>query len=137
MVIGSSTSATQSGLQSAWQQMQVQQAQRNADQAEQNARALQAQAGEARRSANRAQETARSLEVQSGQAQVDADRAQQGVAAFRSEGKALSNLAGAYDKIVQAMHGTPAQQTQAPPQSAAPVVNVQGQTTGQLVNVTA
>ena len=137
MAIGSSTSANQSTLQSAWQQMQVQQAQRNADQAEQNARALQAQAGNARRSADRAQENARSLEVQSSQAQAYADRAQQGVATYRSEVQTVSKLAGAYDKVSQAMHGAQVQQPQAPQQNVPTVVNSQGQTTGQVVNITA
>jgi len=121
-------------LQSSWKQLQVQQAQRNADQAEQTARALQAQAGEARRSATRAQENARSLEVQSGQAQTYASRARQGVAASRSEGEMLSNLAGTYDRVVQKMQPSQSQQS---PQAPAPVVNGQGQTTGQLLNVTA
>ena len=64
MAISSSLSA-QSISQSGWQQFRVQQAQREAEQAERNAATLQGQAADARRNADRADENARSLEVQS------------------------------------------------------------------------
>jgi len=137
MAISSSLSA-QSIAQSGWQQFRVQQAQRDAERAEQNAAALQSRAADARRSADRAEQNARSLEVQSGQAQSQADQAQRGVAALRTEDQMLTRLGGAYDKVAQSLGvGRTAETTPAKAQTPAPVVNVQGQVTGQLVSVSA
>lgn len=120
-------------------QIQQQQVQRTADQAEQKARALRAQASNAQTAADRAQENARSLKVQSEQAQGDANGARMDLAAMRS----LGELQGAFSNM-QAQLAT----VLAPPQTKAsdsgvaaseakPVLNAMGQTTGSLLSVTA
>lgn len=114
------------------------QAVRNAERAEQAARALQNEASRARSAADVAQENARSLEVKSSQAQAGARDARQGVAA----GKSLGELRFELDDIQQQARNlqvtTPAVST-ATSTAAAPaaVVNTQGQTTGTVINVTA
>ncbi|KAB2922811.1 MAG: hypothetical protein F9K30_11785 [Dechloromonas sp.] len=124
------------GLQSSgsgiWGQIQQQQAQRNADQAEQQARALQARARQAQSVADRAQENARSLKVESSQAQSDADNAQRGVAALRSLNGVQQDLSELRSQIAQVLENPLVAQ-----QQAAPVINTSGQETGTLVNVTA
>ena len=126
--------SVQSANQSAWQQFKVSQAERNADQAEQNARALRAEADAAQRSADRAQENARTLGVDADQAQQSAGRARQGVAASRTEVQAGTRLSAAVDKVVQAQVQA---QAPAPAQPKEPVVNSLGQVTGQVVSVSA
>lgn len=136
MVTVSSTSGVQSAAQAGWQQLKLQQAQRNADRAEQEARSLQAQAAEAQRGADRAQENARTLNVQSDQAQTNVGRARQGLAAIKSLEQTQTRLIGTYEKVAQAqVEQAPARS--APEQPTAPVVNTQGQTTGTVVNTTA
>lgn len=93
----SGTSAIQYGA----QQLRIQQAQRSAAQAEQNARALEAQADSARLTAARAEEDARSLEVQSGQARSVAGRVRQGLAAMKSVAEMQQNLAGTAGTVAQ------------------------------------
>ncbi|HEX6736399.1 MAG TPA: hypothetical protein VF096_16460 [Azonexus sp.] len=128
--------AASAGLQSPgsgiWGQVQQQQAQRNADQAEQQARTLQAQARQAQSVADQAQENARSLKVESSQARADADNAQRGVVALRSLNEVQSGFSELREQIAQVVQTPVASQ-----QPAAPVVNTSGQTTGTLVNVTA
>jgi seryl-tRNA synthetase len=148
----SSTSAIQAATQQGWQQLKLQQAQRNADRAEQEARSLRAAAADAQRSADSAQENARALSVQSGQAQDNAGRARQGLAVIKSVSDTGTRLTGAYEKIAesqaQAALATQAPAipaTQTPPAAATPetkapgtpVVNTQGQTTGTVINTTA
>ncbi len=116
----------------AWAQAQQAQAERNAERAAQQARALQGQAREAQSNADRAQENARSLKTRSDQAQVEADSAQRGLAALSSIAEVdagLSDLRAQLSKILSS-------DTTATP-TAAPVVNSLGQETGTLVNVTA
>lgn len=129
-----------SGLQSPgsgiWGQIQQQQAQRNADQAEQQARALQARARQAQVVADQAQETASSLKVQSSQAQGTAESAQRGLVAMKSRDDMLVQLNQQVGQVADAVvKQSPAVQVEAvAPQ---PVTNTSGQTTGTLVNVTA
>lgn len=114
--------------------MQVQQARRNADQAEQQAAALKAQAQSAQSVADRAQENARSLQVQSRQAQGEASQARLSVATQNSVGAVQTQLSGLKEQITQVLQS----ETLSPPAVAAtPVVNTSGQQTGTLVNVTA
>lgn len=124
------------GLQSSgsgiWGQIQQQQAQRNAEQAEQQARALQARARQAQSVADQAQENARSLKVESSQARVEADSAQRGVVALKSLNEVQNGLSALREQIAQ----VPETST-AVPEQAAPVINTSGQQTGTLVNVTA
>jgi len=134
MAIGStSMQSTNSGI---WAQLQQQQAQRTADQAEQQARSLKAMARTAEATADQAQENARSLKVQSNQAQGDADSARRGVAAMKSLGIAQTQLAGLRQQIKEVLSPTETS-TSSGAALAAPVLNAYGQETGNLVNVTA
>ena len=118
-----------------WAQIQQQQAQRIADQAEAKARALQGKAHDAQAVADRAQETARSLSVQSVQAQGKADTAQRGVSAMASGEEVQAQLSGLHEQIAAVLSSENI--APAPTQAPTAVVNSFGQTTGGLVNVTA
>ena len=143
----SAISSTQSLSTGIFAQIQQQQAQRNADQAEQRASSLQAQAQDAQAAAVRAQENARSLKVQSSQAQGDALSARQGLAALDSLGGVQTKLADLRDQISAVLNpATDARSavvTDNVPAIVAststfpPVVNLFGQATGTLLNVTA
>ena len=125
-----STSQASSAM---WAQLQQQQAQRNAEQAEQRARSLQVQARDAQSEADRAQENARSLQVESNTAQSEAGEAKRNVVAMRSLQDVqtqFSDLRQQIGKILQPESSTATA-------SLAPVVNAYGQETGILVNVTA
>ena len=127
----SSTSSAQSASSIISQQLQVRQAERNADQAEAAARALRQAAASAQRNADRAQEGARQLQVQSGQADSAAGAARQQVASVSSAIQLQGGLESIREQIAASL------QTLDQPVVAAPVVNAEGQTTGTLVNVTA
>ena len=143
----SATSSTQGLSIGIFAQIQQQQAQRNADQAEQRATSLQAQAQDAQAAAARAQENARSLKVQSSQAQGDALSARQGLAALDSLGGVQTKLADLRDQISAVLNpaidassavvtdNAPAIMASSSP--LATVVNLFGQATGTLLNVTA
>ncbi|OHC63463.1 MAG: hypothetical protein A2045_04795 [Rhodocyclales bacterium GWA2_65_20] len=137
--VSSTSSATQFGL----QQLRQLEARRNADQAEQKAQSLKAQASDARHTADQAQENARSLGVQADQAQAQAGKARQGLAAFSTEQQQVTRLANTVDQVLtreqEASASSPTQSIGTSPaaSSAAPVVNTQGQVTGQIVNTTA
>jgi hypothetical protein len=118
-----------------WGQVQQQQAQRNADQAEQQARALQARARQAQSAADQAQVTAQSLKSQSSQAQGSAESARRGLVAMKSRDDMLVQLDQQVAKVAAAV--VPAPQVAAVEPAAQPVTNAFGQTTGTLVNVTA
>lgn len=135
MAIESSTSSIQSATQSGWQQLKLQQARRNADQAEQTARSLQAQALDAQKTADQEQENARSLTVQSDQAQSAVGRARQGLAALSSLSQMQVQLTRVADQVIEKVQN--AQPAAPAPESSAPVVNTQGQLTGTVVNTTA
>lgn len=130
-----STSSAQSLGSVVWAQIQKQQAQRNADQAEQKARSLQDKARDAQSAADQAQERARSIKVESDQAQGQASDARQGVVALKSleetDGK-LSALRSELRPVI-----SPPAKSSTVTESASPVINSSGQTTGTLVNVTA
>lgn len=133
MAIAPTSSA--SGLSSsALGQIQQQQAQRNADRAEQQARSLRAQADAAQTQANQAQESARSLRSQSAQAQADASSARLGLAALKSARDVQTSLANLRTDIGAVLE-RPASQSQT--SSAGVVINTQGQATGTLISVTA
>lgn len=143
----SSTSAAQGISSGLLAQMQQQQAQRNADQADQQARTLQSQAQTAQSAANRAQENARSLKVLANQAQGDASNARQNLASVKSLGETQIQLSGLRDQISailkpDATAGASSNvnataSAVATPATLAPVINSFGQATGTLVNVTA
>lgn len=130
----SSASGAQLASSGLWAQLQLQQARRNADQAEQQAAALQAQARSAQSVADRAQESARSLQVQSRQAQGDASQARLNLATLNSVGEVQSQLGELKTQISKVLQSEPLVATTT---TAAPVVNTSGQQTGTLVNVTA
>jgi len=113
-------------------QLQLRQAQSEADRAEQNARALRARAQTAEREAVRAQEGARALRVESDQAQERAGLARQDVSALRSLQGAVEDIGALRQQISFLREG--GQATAAPAQ---PIVNAEGQTTGTVVNTTA
>lgn len=140
----SSSSGTQAATQSGWQQLQLQQARRTAEQVEQTARALKAQADGAQRTAEQAQENARSLTVRSDQAQTSAGQAWQGVAAIQTRAQMQTQLSRTVEQVVvrQQAESAPvaavaADPSAAPATSPSPVVNVQGQVTGTVINTTA
>ena len=146
----SSSSSIESAVRSGFQQLRVQEARRNADRADQAARALEGQAQAAQRNAARANESARELAVQSNQARDDAGRARQGVAYLNSVAQSRQQLG---DFLGQVIERQPDVEPAAAPASAspvaptapaaavspapAPVVNSQGQLTGTLVSTTA
>jgi type II secretory pathway pseudopilin PulG len=130
----SSLSSAQSIPGVVWQQVQQQQAQRNADQAEQAARSLQAQARSAQSVANRAQENARSISTESSQADSRANQAKQGLVSLKSIGEVQSG----FDDLRQQISTVLSKDSVASaPIQAAPVVNSSGQQTGTLINVSA
>ena len=136
MAILSSTAGAQSASQFGWEQLKLQQAQRSAEQAQQTAQSLQGQAQDAQRTADKAQENARSLSVQADQAQSNAGRAEQGLAAIKTNGQAQAQLTNALNQAAQPQQTV--QPAAAPvQQKPAPVVNVQGQTTGRVINTSA
>lgn len=140
--MASSISGMQGASQSGLQQLRVQQAQRNATQAEQEARVLRAEADAAQREALRADERARMLDVDASQAQGRAGEARQGLAALRSLGEFGTRLINTYERVVEAQTETQANSaavsdTVDQGSQPVPVVNAQGQVTGQVVNVAA
>lgn len=126
-------------ISAAFAQLQRQQAERNADQAEQRAQALQAQTRQAQSEADRAEERARSLEVDTDQAQGDAARARRGVAASNSLQQLDTQFTELRGQIQTVASADSAESAAAPtPAPAAPpVVNAQGELTGTVINVTA
>lgn len=139
----SSSSGVQAATQQGWQQMQLQQARRTAEQAEQQARALKAQADGAQRAADQAQENARSLSVRSDQAQASAGQARQGVTAIQTREQMQVRLGQTVEQVAIRLQEdqAPAVRTSVPATdesaSPPPVINVQGQVTGTVINTTA
>ena len=135
--VSSISSANQYGL----QQLSLQQARRNSDQAELTAQTLRAQANDAQRVADQAEENARSLAVQSDQAQTKAGQARQGLAALSTAQQALTRLSNFSDQVLARIQPS-SSTTQSTSASLVitgtpPVVNTQGQVTGKIINTTA
>lgn len=103
MATASSITSVTSGV---WQQVRSQQVQRAADQATQEARALQSQASDARAAAERAQDSARSLEIKAGQAQAKANQANMGLKAAESISNAQTQLTEVYTKLPETVAQT-------------------------------
>lgn len=135
-------------------QMRVQQAQRNAERAELQARSLQFSARAAQATADRAQEGARNLQVQSDLAQGSAVQARQGVLALRSAAEARTELGIRAERAVESLGRrdavtspatspavvarVPVAEVSTPPAAAArTTINSDGQTTGLLISVQA
>ena len=121
-------SASGSVISAGTDQLRVQQAKRNADQAEAAARALRRAATSAQQAADSAQENARSLQVRSSQAQIDAGQARQQVTSLQSVRSLQQGFETVRSQIAEGLKSLDA---------PAPTVNAEGQTTGTLVNVTA
>lgn len=83
-----------------WQQLKLQMAQRNADQAEQMARALREKANQAQQVADQAKEEARSLAVQASQADTAAGQARHGVAEIKARQQTVSQLSSTVDQVL-------------------------------------
>lgn len=127
-------SNTSGATSAAFALMQRQQAERNAEQAEQRARSLQAETRQARAEANRAQERARTLEVETDQATEQAGRARSGLVASRS----LQQLDKQFGELQSQINPPPPTEAPASPSPAPrPTVNVQGEVTGTVINVSA
>ena len=116
--------------QSLWQQLQLQQVQQAATQAQQNARALQEQASDARAAANRAQETARQLEIKASQAQQTANQAVQNVVLTQLSPRYQAQLGNASSLIAQGVQNAQVRL------GIQPVSNAQGATAGSVINIT-
>ena len=111
----SSLSSTQSGSGVVVQQIQQQQAQRNADQAEQTARSLR-------------------VAAQSSQADSRSNQARQGLVSMKS----IAQVQSGYDTLRQQISSVLSSDfTSAAPLQTAPVINTSGQETGTLISVTA
>jgi hypothetical protein len=129
--MASSASGVQLANQSAWQQFKLSLAERNADRAEQQARALRSQADGAQREATRAQENARSLQIDAGKAESTAGEARRGLAVVKTVQDSFSRMSATYDRMAQ-VQTVPTETT-----TSDAVVNTQGQVTGQVVSVAA
>lgn len=110
--------------------MRLMQAQRSADDAERQARSLQADVQIARSEATRAQQQARALEGQLDQADSRAGRARQNVESVKSQ-SAVSSASTMERQLTTGL------MTDIKPPDPEPVVNMQGQITGRIINATA
>ena len=119
-------------------QLQLQQAQRSANIAEQAARALRSRAESAQKSADQEQERARQLRVDARQADQVAGSARQGLAALESLQEVQGEFDGIRQQIADVEAGSYTITTNPdvlPAKSAS--VNAEGQSTGSLVDTTA
>lgn len=133
------TVGSSAAIQGALQQLKVQQARQNADQAEVTARALAAKAGDARRVAARAQENARVLTVQADQANSVAGQARQGLSMLSSVSTMQSQLFNTVERVGEriAAEEPQAASPEASQPASQPVMNTSGQLTGVVVNTVA
>ena len=136
VAISATNSATPS-IQAALAQSRLAQAQREADQAESNAKDLRAQADEAEQQAQSSQDNVQKVATQNRQ-----DAASTYSAITRS-GSSSSEVPIKVQNLIEQMYNaTSAQRTQSgnplkTVANAAPVINNQGQATGRIVNVSA
>jgi hypothetical protein len=118
---------------SLWQQSQMQQTRRAADQATQAAQSLQAQARDARAAADHAEADARALEGQANQAQAAAAQASlsaQSTASFQTAQTSSSDVYTVLPKAVSL-------NSQPPAQIPATPANPTGQIVGTVINTIA
>lgn len=128
--MASAISSALTGSNGVWAQLQQQQAERLAVQAEEKARVLQVQARDARVDADRAVEKARVLGVESEQARGDAQEARRGLAALDSLRSVSSGIEDLQRQIGEVLRP-------AAPQSGGAQTAKTGQTLGSLIDVTA
>jgi hypothetical protein len=127
MAISTAASSAQSIAPAVWQTLQMQQAQRNADQARQNARALQSEAAQAQASADQADQQARAIGRAALQAQFVATQADQNLTTAQFGSQIQTQITQRAQDVHQAVQTL----------KSTPVVNTQGQVTGKVVNVKA
>lgn len=111
----STTYTASPALQQGYQQLKLQQAQRNAEQAESTARTLREQAANAQARADQAQEAAREIAVRSDQAQNSAGSARAGLEALRSLSDTSARLQDTYTRISEAINGQNTSETNTAP----------------------
>jgi membrane protein involved in colicin uptake len=121
------SSVSQSGLQ---------QARRNADQAASYARSLRAQADDAQNVADQAEAEARAQHIQASQAQTQEGQAQQTVAALTAQAALAESMSAVHQAAGEAATAQKITST-VRTAGASPVVNMLGQVTGAIINVTA
>lgn len=137
-MVASAISGVQGLSGGVWAQLQQQQVERVAVQAEQRARVLRVQASQAQSVADRAQRNAQSMKIQSAQAQGEASNARLEVASMKSMGVAQSQLGELHAQLTSLLGAEGVLSVKASPASTAqPVLNAEGQTTGALLSVTA
>lgn len=110
-----------------WSQLQQQQAMRNAERAEQNARSLRSQAAAAESAAEAAKQSADVLKGKSTRAEGDARLARSNVVALGSLRTVQAQQSDLRSQIADALTSGP----------LASVPNIYGEQTGTLLNVTA
>lgn len=133
----SSISSAQSPGGVVWAQIQQQQAQRAADQAEQNARSLKMKARDAEAQASRAQEDARTTNVEYDKAENKAGITKQNLAQMKSVGQLQESFQEVRNKIASSTLENAPSAKIASSATSTGVTNAYGQQTGTLVNVTA
>jgi len=133
MVAITATNSTTPSLQASLGRAQVEQARRQADQAEATARDLRSQADEAERQADSSQDNLRKVTA----------RVQQEAVTYKPTDKSASEVPLKVQKLIEQMYSaTSGARTQSgnplkTQVNAAPVVNNQGQATGRIVNISA
>ena len=130
-----SSSSSASIGQSVLSQLQLQQAQRNAERADANARSLQAQARQAQQVAVEAQATARTISSQADRAQSDASQAQLSLSVIRNGSQVQNDLTSAIGNVAETLKV--ALPVAASTDTAVPGVKPQGQLAGTGVKTTA
>ena len=108
-------------------QLQQQQAQRLAERASSAARSLRAQASQAQATAERAQQNARDLRIESGRADNAESRARLNLSSLAVQRQTSGGIAQLQSQVREVLGS----------QLATGVPNAYGETTGQLVDVTA
>ena len=130
------STATQPGAQLSALQYQLQQAKQEAARAQNNLASLQSQTEQAQRQANDSQRNVESLQGESEQAQTESRNATSELVTTQAEkldAKAPSPAIGAYIKLAQDSVEFGFKLSAGP--NANLFVNVQGQSTGRIVNV--
>ena len=107
-MVASTSFSTQDSSSRLSQQLVMQRAQRNADQAEANARAIAAQAVSAQREADRAQANASSLRSASSNAEASANLAQLNVSSIKANATSDQQMDTFYQRVSAAQAAQPA-----------------------------
>jgi predicted nucleic acid-binding Zn-ribbon protein len=114
-------------------QLQQQQAQRRAEQADSRAQALRSEAQAAQDEANQAEEKARALKTESSQASDNAQAARRHAVALKSLGESQAQLSDLRTQLAPVVASVQTAATA----TAQPFINADGQTTGLVVNTSA